>query len=91
MGIEHLEFVFNLEKTFSITVSDDERVLRLVTAGDAFDLVSEKLRIAGREIDPDALWLQLTAMILATGTFLDNGNRIVVKRETKLIDDLGWG
>jgi hypothetical protein len=83
--------VFNLEKTFSITVSDDERVLHLVTAGDAFDLVSEKLRMAGREIDPDTLWSQLTAMILATGTFLDNGKRIVVKRETKLIDDLGWG
>ena len=91
MGIEHIEFVFNLEKTFSITVSDDERVLRLVTAGDAYDLVSDKLRSAGCEVDPEALWSQITAMILATGTFSDNGKRIVVKRQTKLIDDLGWG
>ncbi len=91
MGIEHIEFVINLEKAFSIIVSDDERVLHLVTAGDVYDLVSAKLRIAGRKVDPDALWSQLTDMILAVGNFRDKGKLIVVKRQTKLIDDLGWG
>ena len=91
MGIEHVEFVFKLEKTFSITVSDDERVLRLVTAGDVYDLVSAKMLNTGRNVDPAALWSQLTDMILATGNFRDNGKLIVVTRQTKLIDDLGWG
>ena len=90
MGMEHIEFVLKLEDTFSISVSDGEAV-RLVTAGDAYDLLSVKLLTAGRPFDPDVLWSQLTNLILATGTFVDKGRGIVVTRPMKLIDDLGWG
>ena len=90
MGLEHIEFTMILERTYDIEISDAEAAT-LVTVGNAFDLVASKLTAKGAEYNEDSLWNEILHHVSREGDYRPKKGRTPLTRETKLIDDLGWG
>ena len=62
MGLDTVELVIQIEKTFSITIHDQEAE-KIVTVGDIHDFLMQAIDADGRALDSDQVWGQLTDIL----------------------------
>ena len=87
MGLDTVELVMAVEKEFGIAITDDDAG-RIVTAGDLFDCVMNKLQNAASpwsHRDPAAAWQRLREVI-AFQAGIEVGR---VVKSAAIVDDLG--
>lgn len=84
MGLDTVELVMQVEKTFAITIPDHEAE-KMVTVGALHDFVTQAVKADGRELDADHVWDQITEILTE-----DYGvPRAKITRDAGFIRDLG--
>ena len=84
MGLDTVELVMQVEKTFAITIPDHQAE-KMVTVGDMHDFVMRATHADGRALDADQVWDQITEILAE-----DYGvPRAKITREAAVIRDLG--
>jgi acyl carrier protein len=84
MGLDTVEFVMQVEKTFAITIPDHEAE-KMVTVGALHDFVMQATDADGRALDSDQVWDQITEILTE-----DYGvPRAKITRDAGFIRDLG--
>jgi acyl carrier protein len=82
MGLDTVELVMQVEKTFTIP---DHQAEKMVTVGDMHDFVMRATDADGRALDTDQVWDQITEIQTQ-----DYGiPRAKITREATFIRDLG--
>lgn len=84
MGLDTVELIMQVEKTFAITIPDHEAE-KMVTIGDMHDCVMRATVADGRALDSDQVWNQITEILAE-----DYGvPRVKISRKAAFIRDLG--
>jgi acyl carrier protein len=84
MGLDSVELLLDVEKTFGVDISDNEAEV-LLTAGDIHALLLWKLELRPASTEADALWLRLKDVIVeSTGVQEDS-----VVPHARITKDLG--
>jgi acyl carrier protein len=84
MGLDTVELVMQVEKTFAITIPDHEAE-KMLTVGDMHDYVMRVTVADGRALDSDQVWDQITEILAE-----DYGvARVKITRKAAFIRDLG--
>jgi acyl carrier protein len=63
MGLDLVELLFTVEDEFAIKISDDEAAA-MVSVGNMYDHIIEKLQQRGAEFDKSDVWNRLKVLIV---------------------------